>query len=258
MAVDRDPVTPRGLLARGEREARHGGASVKRVVSCLAVVVLGALLLAFASEEVAPVDVQRALTDGNRLFRNGQLEEAVEAYRAGYAAADPHPTLAYNLGTTYHQLNRLPEAILWYRRAGEGDPWRQENLWLARRTLGSQVMEPSGALGRLFPLAEGLRFVAIALSWLILIALIASSKMPRWLIVAVGVLAFALFAIALVAERWSPRPAVLLEDCFSEDGELPAGTEVWVRPRPDGDWTVSGTDGVVCSAGSAELIFPPS
>ena len=85
-----------------------------------------------ASTQTVPID---SLREGNRLFREGRLEEAREAYAAGYLPDQPHPVLAYNLATTAHRLGQLPEAILWYRRSAAvnpGDPWLQENLAGAR------------------------------------------------------------------------------------------------------------------------------
>ena len=92
------------------------------------------------SAAFAQPDSRAALNEGNRRFRDGQIEAAVEAYLRGYSPAAPHPTLLYNLGTALHHLDRLPEAILWYRRAAESDDlWLKDNLLLARRSLGSQI-----------------------------------------------------------------------------------------------------------------------
>src|SRR5262245_59538298 len=91
------------------------------------------LLLGMAAPH-PPSDAAAALREGNRRFHAGDLEEAMEAYAAGYDGADP--LLAYNLGTTAHHLDRLPEALLWYRRAiasdsgGAGNPWLRDNLRL--------------------------------------------------------------------------------------------------------------------------------
>jgi tetratricopeptide (TPR) repeat protein len=203
------------------------------------------------------VDPQTALTEGNRLFREGQLEEALEAYRGGYSPGLPHPTLLYNLGTTLHHLDRLPEAILWYRRArSTDDAWLAENLWLARRSLGSQQLPPGGLFGWLGGHTVLLKLVAVLLSWATLVLLLAWSRAPFWLPAGTFVLAALVYGGALAAERWGPHPAVLLEDCITTAGEVPAGTEAWVSRGVDGGWSLSGTHGAVCPPESVELVFP--
>ncbi len=204
-------------------------------------------------------DPETALDDGNRLFKSGRIEAAVEVYRRGYVPRVPrvpHPTLAYNLGTALHHLGRLPEAVLWYRRAGgSGDPWLEENLWLARRRLGSQVLPPVGPLGSLARQVDALRLAAIAAAWATFLALIAVRRFPLWGFLTSALLAGALYGAAAGVERWGPRPAVLVADCTSAAGEFPAGTEAWVRPLADGRFRVSGS-AAVCDRETVELVFP--
>lgn len=203
-------------------------------------------------------DPVAALNEGNRLFRNGQLEEAVEAYRSGYSPRAPHPTLVYNLGTTLHRLDRLPEAILWYRRAGDSaDPWLQENLWLARRSLGSQTLPAGGFLGRLSGHTWWLELAAVVLGWLALLALLALPRLPWWSLLSVALLSTALYVSALALDRWGPAPAVLLQDCTTPAGDLPAGTEVWVQRAGDA-WRLSGSQVSFCPVDQAELVIPRS
>jgi len=137
--------------------------------------------LAGFAEEPAATDPLAALNEGNRLYRNGQLEAAVEAYRAGYSPAAPNLTLAYNLGTALHHLGRLPEAILWYRRAGDSaDPWLAENLALAHRTLGTRALPPGGLTGVLAPRADVLRWLAVLGAWGAAVAVVARRKLTLW------------------------------------------------------------------------------
>jgi hypothetical protein len=197
------------------------------------------------------------LEEGNRYFRNGQLEEAIAAYRSGYSPSSPHPTLLYNLGTALHHRDQLPEAILWYRRAGSSeDPWLQENLWLARRSLGSQALPPGGSWGWLTRHADSLRLAAIVLGWISLLLVILWPHLPGWGLVTVALLAVGLYGGAWGVNRWGPREAVVLEDCSSVGGELPAGTETWVRRNPDGGWRISGSGNAVCDADAVALVFP--
>ena len=214
------------------------------------------LLALPAAGEVAEVDAQSALSTGNRLFRDGQIEAAIAAYREGYSPSDPHPTLVYNLGAALHHLDRLPEAVLWYRRAAADDPWLEENLWLARRSLGSQLLPAGGALGFLGRHTGALRVAAIVLAWAVLASVIATARVPRRIFLGTVLLAAALYLGAVAIDRWGPRPAVILTDCIAPTGELPAGTEVWVRRSAEGDWSVSGTADATCPAASVGLVFP--
>lgn len=209
-----------------------------------------------SSEAAEPVDPLAALTEGNRLFRNGQIEAAAEAYSAGYSPQAPHPTLVYNLGAAYHLLGRLPEAILWYRRAGSSeDPWLEENLWLARRGLGSRVLPPGTVVGFMARRAAVLKWLAIGLAVASLAVALAGSRVPVWVVAASLLLGGALYASAAAVEHWGPRPAVLLAECGAGSGELPAGTEAWVRRLADGSFGIEGS-GIRCPAEAVGLIFP--
>ena len=232
-----------------------GSLAARRALVGAGVLVLAILTLAAAKVEPG-ADAWGALREGNDLYRGGRIEAAVAAYERGYSPRSPHPTLVYNLGTALHHLGRLPEAILWYLRAADSrDPWLEENLWLARRSLGTQALEPGGPLGWLAQNGDGLRWAAIAAAWGWLLLTVALPRPPIWGLVAGALLAAALYAAAAGVERWGPRPAVDLADCVSAAGELPAGTEVWVRPQADGRFRVSGS-GAVCDRETVALVFP--
>lgn len=233
--------------------------AVRRIAICLGAVSLAFLTLAAATGDAPATDPQTALVEGNRLFRNGQVEAAVAAYQQGYAPSSPNPTLLYNLGTALHHLDRLPEAILWYRRAADStDPWLQDNLWLARRSLGSQVLPPGGSLGWLTRHSGALRLAAIVLAWATLLLVIFSARFPTWTLLASAALACALYGAAVVVDRWGPHPAVVLADCHSPGGELPAGTETWVRRDADGRWRISGSTNATCDDAAIALVSPPT
>ncbi len=248
---------------------------LRRLAIGVGALTVGALTFTAGRAQSPPADPLTALNEGNRLFRNGQIQEAVDVYTTGYDPAAPHPTLLYNLGTALHHLDRIPEAILWYRRAaevggatsaedagdeapiaGQGDPWLQENLWLARRSLGSEMLPASGALGWLGRHGGSLRIAAIVLAWIALLALLVAPRMPIWGFAGIAVLAFAFYGGAIAVDRWGPRAAVVLEDCFTPVGELPAGTEIWVRPASSGGWLISGSDNAVCEGGTVGLVIP--
>ena len=200
-----------------------------------------------------------ALTEGNRMFRDGLIEEAAAAYRRGFDPEAPHPTLVYNLGTALHHLDRLPEAILWYRRGvGSDDPWLDENLWLARRTLGSQTLPATGITSLISRQAKWLRIAAVALAWVAfgLLVIGAPRRIPALTLFFVAGL---LYATAAGSTRLGPEAAVLLEDCTTSAGDLPAGTEVWVKRQPDGDWRITAhSDEAICPATAVEPVAPTS
>lgn len=246
MGEDADTVHPQ------PRERRARLLFGLLAIAALALTTIGAVGPGAEQDPVA------ALKEGNRLFRNGQLEEAVAAYRSGYSTAMPHPTLAYNLGTTLHHLDRLPEAVLWYRRGGDsGDPWLEENLWLARRSLGSQTLPAAGLLGHLSGHTWWLEMLAVAIGWLSFLGLLLVPRLPWWSLLSAALLASFLYAGAFALHRWGPAPAVLLQDCSTPAGDLPAGTEVWVQRAGDA-WRLAGSGDSFCPIDHAELVIPRS
>jgi len=220
-----------------------------------------------------------ALLEGNRLARGGDLEAAVAAYTAGWparrsagsagsgagggAGSGTVAALAYNLGTTLHRMERLPEALVWYRRAAElapGDPWVAENLELARVELDAPRHPAPGLAGRLAGDRRVLHLAAVALAWLALALYLLRGPLrrslgPRWRqatgaawLLPAG-LALTLWAAGAAFAAWGPRPAVLLQPCGGPAGPLPAGSEVWVAPAAEGQWRVTtGPPGQLCTA----------
>ncbi len=230
------------------------------MVTALSRLALPALLaLLAAAPAFAQPDPLAALAAGNDAAEAGRLDEAVAAYQAGYDPAAVHPTLAYNLGTTLHQLGRLPEAILWYRRAAPAatagaDPWLDDNLLLARRTLGSQKAGHPDLWAELRGQATVVTGLAVALSWLGAASL---AFLPRRRALAFAVLAAALglAAVARLSYGLGAREAVLLRDCATGAGSLPAGSELWVTA--DGDrYTISGSRDAACPVADLALIRP--
>lgn len=231
-----------------------------------------------------------ALLEGNRLARGGDGGAAVAAYTAGWpgqrgamggadrgAGGGATAALAYNLGTTLHRMERLPEALLWYRRAAElapGDPWVADNLELVRVELNAPRHPAPGLAGRVAGdrvTGEGraLDLAAVALAWLAFALYLALHPLrrrlgPRWQgaagaawLLAAG-LALALWGAGAAFAAWGPRPAVLLQPCGGTGGgPLPAGSEVWVAPTVDGEWRVTtGPPGRLCSASAVALVAP--
>jgi len=232
----------------------------------------GLLVLALFNPAFDPaMDSATALAEGNRLFRQGDLDAAYRVYASGLEPANPDPLLAYNLATTAHHLDRLPEAVLWYRRAAAvlpPDAWLAENLALARRALGTDEPAISAAsapvLGVLGEHRHRLSVAGIVLAWAVLPLLIAGSRKRSsqrararvWMAsaAAVAVLAAACFAAGQLPGRLGPRAAVLLAPC----GGLPAGSEVWVRAiEGGGGWLVTGVaarSGPACPSDAVGLV----
>ena len=231
-----------------------------------------------------PVDARTALREGNRRLRLGDAESAIAAWEAGWhgGGSGEEAALAYNLATTAHRLGRLPEAVVWYRRAeaaGGGDAWLAENLALARAELGAPALAPAGPLVRLAARPVMLPALAAGLSWLAA-GMLAASLLARGRRepaasaasssgggattavrlrragLALGAAALAAWAAGAAVAAGAPRPAVLTAACPAAGGELPAGAEVWVRPAEDGGgWRIAAASpGTVCPPESVGLI----
>lgn len=220
-------------------------------------VLLWALLApspALAEEASSPTEPGVALEEGNRHFRAGRLEQALAAYRAGWNPRRPDPVLAYNLGTTAHHLGRLPQAVLWYRRALEApgeDRWLIENLDHARRRLDAPRTAPPDLVTRLARW-RGLLWILAGLAGCGALGLLVSRR-PGCERPADGltVLAAVLLAAAFLLPRLAATPAVVLEPC---DG-LPPGAEVWVRAAPGGTFEAATAEGKTrCPPGTVEPV----
>ncbi len=211
----------------------------------------------------APGGDRAALRQGNRSYRQGDLEGAAAAYRA--AADGGGPLLAYNLATTLHHLGRLPEAVLWYRRAELGlgpDPWLDDNLARARADLagaGARRLGPPRLLAPVLrhPWLPGT--LAALCAWAALAAALAGAgrrgRRPGhrgsllWGLLGCGL---ALWVGTLALAHFGPFPAVLLRSC----GELPAGSEVWVVPGAAGELGVAG-EKLRCEGAAVGLVELP-
>ena len=227
--------------------------------------VLGALLFIAPSIATAqdaetgvpssPIDPIAALETGNQLFEAGEFEAAVDAYRQGFDPARPHATLAYNLATALHHAGRLPEAILWYHRGASDDPWTEENLWLARKSLGSQKLPLTGLHG--WVERHGSRLSAALIAW-VWLACLSAILLPADRVRS-AVFAAALGSVCYLAlvttQSFAPRAVVLLEDCTTASGELPAGTEAWASKSESG-WEIAGVEQGTCPEGSLALMNP--
>lgn len=210
-----------------------------------------AVLIVLLAGLAAPAD--SALTQGNLLFERAEIEAALEAYARGWRGDESQADgiLAYNAGTCALRLGRLPEALLWYRRAETAipsDPWLRDNLTHTRQALSvDPAMEESSSWR--WPLT----FMGVALAWAALLLIVLSRQPSRGLLGLLALLACATFAAGVFPDRFRPREAVLLLPC----GGLPAGSEVRVSPVDGGGWRIVGEgDPPRCPAEGVGLVGP--
>ena len=215
------------------------------------------LLLLTAAPDEAKADPAAALEAGNRRFAEDRIGAALKAYAQGWSG-DGSPAdaaLAYNAGTSALRLGRMPEALLWLRRAeaaAPGDPWVRHNLAVTRDALGSPPT-PAPPLWTRSGLWAALGGVGLAWTVFGMLAL-GKPLRPGWL-AALAVLSCATFAAGFLAARLGPRAAVLLAPCPERGEGLPAGGEVWVRPAEEG-WKIHGSMDVLCPEGVIGLVEP--
>jgi tetratricopeptide (TPR) repeat protein len=206
---------------------------------------LAVLLLAVLGFTPSPAP-EAALAEGNLLFEKGEVEAAFEAYSRGWMGSGAWRDtadialagiLAYDAGTCALRLGRLPEALLWYRRAEAaipGDPWLRDNLAVARHALGEtpdELLPESWPRGRLW-----LPWIGVALAWTALLVILLRPRFPGGTVALLALLAGAAFASGPLLDRFGPRAAVLLASC----GGLPAGSEIRVRAVDGGAWRIVG------------------
>ncbi len=216
----------------------------------------GLLLLSGVAACAPPAAAAPGLAEGNRHFRAGRLDAAIAAYAAGWRVSR-QPVLAYNLGAAAHQLGRLPEAVLWYRRAAEAlpaDPWLRDNLALARRALGPPVVPAPGPWALLAPQRDRLRWGGVVLAWAALPLAVLRARWARWGLATVALLAAVAFAAGTWLARAGPQPAVLLADCGPE---LAAGSEVWVRPAGRAFAVLGAPADLRCPPAAVGRVTPP-
>lgn len=217
---------------------------------------LFALLLAVACGDRGTAEGTLALEEGNRQFENGEIDSALEAYVRGWTGdgSDLDGILAYNAGTCALRLGRLPEALLWYRRAQAAtprDPWVRDNLAATRGALGTPATEAPLPWALWTTHGRWLALTGVLLAWTVLGLLLLVRRSSRQWLTALALLSCAFFTASLLVGRVGPRPAVLLDECPG----LAAGTEVWVQPAQDG-WRVAGKGEVLCPAGAVGLVEP--
>lgn len=66
-----------------------------------------------------PYDNQNIVNEGNRLFNEGQLEEALQLYRVAYDNESNNENVVYNLGYLLYRLQEYGEALSYFTLAVE-------------------------------------------------------------------------------------------------------------------------------------------
>jgi len=80
--------------------------------------------------------------EGNRLYREGRYEQALQAYKSILESGLESGFVYYNIGNCHYKLNRIGPAILYYERAARwmpNDPDLRANLALANLAVVDRI-----------------------------------------------------------------------------------------------------------------------
>jgi tetratricopeptide (TPR) repeat protein len=86
-----------------------------------------------------------AFENGNQFYRDGQYQEAIDAYTIALQNGMESGELYYNLGNTYFKLNEMGKARLYYEKAAlllKNDEAIQHNINLVNVQLVDQIPVP--------------------------------------------------------------------------------------------------------------------
>jgi tetratricopeptide (TPR) repeat protein len=82
------------------------------IITCIAAILFSVLsMTAISGEDGFSLEAVQAYNAGNEYRRNGELAEAVEAYRKAVELAPDLPQAYNNLGWTLHQMEKYQEAV---------------------------------------------------------------------------------------------------------------------------------------------------
>jgi len=109
---------------------------------------LGILLVLCAWAPAAAQTPEQLFQEGNALYQQGKLQDALQRYRTildrGYVSGE----LCYNIGNVYYRTGRIAEAILFYERARRRMPQDEDlrhNLQMANLLITDRI-EPTPRL----------------------------------------------------------------------------------------------------------------
>ncbi len=114
----------------------------------------GTLALAAAGSEAWAASVSSLVSEGNRLYREGKLEDALRLYEQAEKLEPSSPAVQYNIGNALYKLERYDQAYDRYRKAfaapqtplAEGARYNAGNTHFARRNWGEAISNYKDAL----------------------------------------------------------------------------------------------------------------
>jgi len=246
----------RSIMKRCERlRLKQGGMAVRTiVVLAMAALLASGMLISLAApaDQISPA---RRFARAAESYDAGDLDAALQDYRALLQAKEVSPQLYYNMGNTYFRMNRLGEAILYYRKAQylvPRDPDLSANIALAVRESGALLPDLPPLL-RLFTSfsANGWLLLMLSLYWICAAMLAAAIMLRRQrglLLKMFGLLILPLLLAFAGVAAWNimlarDEAVVVGEECQAlfapiEDSTahftLPVGSIVSVKSRSDG------------------------
>ena len=128
----------------------------------------------------------------------------------------------------------------------------------ARDTLGLRPFRAPGFGGEIARNARPLYYLAALLAWSGALLWLVRDRIPRLLPRVLLGSGLVLYSGILLASRWAPVAAVLVENCASATGDLPAGSEVWViRSSPDTIEVAAGRLRLQCPEETVARLLAP-
>ena len=138
-------------------------------------------------------ELERLFIQGNEAYANGQFLDAVEAYQNAIdSTGKSSPTLLFNIGNAYYQLQDFPSALLAYERALTLEPGNPDILANLQKIIDQSDLERPE-----YSIAQEFAYTLPVNTWLLLLIIGSATT------VIAGILAW-------YAPRLSPIPSLAL------------------------------------------------
>ncbi|NLG34864.1 MAG: tetratricopeptide repeat protein [Lentisphaerae bacterium] len=178
-------------------------------------------LLVAASAIAAPPDAarhDRTFADSMKAYDENRLPDAIAGWKSLLDQGQVLPEVLFNLGNAYYRNGDLGEAIRAYRHAqrlAPRDPDIRANLGFAAQTAGIEIPAPPPLLARLLAFSQAeWRTIAALAFWLLFLILAAAILWPRVRPAARPAAAAAvLLMIAALAGLWTHRQLHQYPEC---------------------------------------------
>ena len=245
-----------------------------RSVRSVGLVVL--LLLGLGPRGASAETIDEMFEAGNAAYFTGHFDEAQAAYeRLAKTYGVEDPALYYNLGNAAFKLDRLGEAVLYYKKALKYEPDATlradiaSNLDATRAALGERYRKDTSKAQFVFDESHGVayslfhllgprtvKWTFVGLWFLLFVALVGRRVLPRPEVrrglgiaaIVVGVLAViagTFYSGAVVTNRKTTLGVVVAGDARLKEGrhpdapehEIPEGLEVRIVDARDPEWT---------------------